>query len=145
MKKKVVSGVTLLELLVTLAVFGAMAGSAWPHVSAMRAGLELRAGVLRLTSALLRARTAALAGGRAWEVRVVDDRTFAQGAVGEDGVLTTLPSGVRFVHWTAGGVVRFSSAGRAGNATWILAAGDLRQSVVINQRGRVSVRREATS
>lgn len=145
MERKDSRGVTLLELLVTLAVIGLMAGAAWPRLTAMGAGLELRAGIIRLASAFLRARTAALARGRAWEVRVVDDRTFVVGAVGEDGVRTELPPGVRFVRSTAGGVVRFSPSGGAGNATLVLAAGGLRRSVVVNQRGRVSVRAETPS
>jgi prepilin-type N-terminal cleavage/methylation domain-containing protein len=140
MERKDSRGVTLLELLVTLAVIGLMAVAAWPRLTAMGAGLELRAGVMRLASAFLRARTAALARGRAWEVRVLDDRTFAVGAVGEAAVRTELPPGVRFVRSTAGGVVRFSPSGRAGNATLVLAASGLRRSVVVNQRGRVSVR-----
>ena len=135
-----VRGVTLLELLVVLGLFAVLAGVAAPHVSGMTGALELRSGALRVASALTRARFAALAHGQAWWVRVVDESTFEVGPEGASASRTRLPGRVRFLGATSGGDVRFRPNGWADNATFTLGRDHDARSVVVNQRGRVTVR-----
>lgn len=133
-------GVTLLELLVLLGLFGVLAGAAVPYVSPMVRALEVRAGAIRVASALTRARVAALANGRPWSVRVVGPSTFEIGGEGAPAERTQLPASVRFLAVTSGGEVRFRPNGWAENATFTLGAeGEVRR-VVVNQRGKVTVR-----
>jgi len=133
-------GVTLLELLVVLALLGAAAGVAAPHVYGMMERLEVRAGALRVASAFTRARLAALAHGRPWRVRIVDARTLTVGPDGAPARRVHLPGAVRFVGATSGGEVRFRPNGWAENATFTLGRGPRARSVVVNQRGRITVR-----
>lgn len=138
-------GVTLLELLALLAVLAVLVGTVAPHMRGMMGGLELRAGTLRLASALTRARYAALAHGRDWWVRVVDEASFESGPDGAGASRTRLPAGVRFVSATSGGEVRFRPNGWADNATFTLGRGPSERAVVVNQRGRITVRAGAGS
>jgi len=133
-------GVTLLELLVLLGLFSVLAGAAAPYASQMMGALELRAGALRVASGFSRARFAALAHGRPWRVRVVGPAAFEVGAEGEEPGRIALPGRVRFVGATSGGDVRFRPNGWAENATFTLGRGNEMRAVVVNQRGRVTVR-----
>ncbi len=137
-------GVTLLELLVLLGLLAVLAGAAAPYVATMMGGLELRSAALRVAGALTSARYASLADGRPWWVRVVDETTFEVGAEGADFARTRLPGRVRFLAATSGGHVRFRPTGWAENATFTLGSDEGQRRVVVNQRGRVSVRAGAT-
>ena len=132
-------GVTLLELLV-FGLLSLFAGAAVPQLSSMMGMLELRAGALRMASALTRARFAALAHGEPWWVRVVGPSAFEVGPEGIAPVRTQLPGNVRFVAVTSGGEVRFGPNGWAENATFTLGYAEHERSVVVNQRGRVRLR-----
>ena len=133
-------GFTLLEVLVVLSILAILAGSAWPRVAALRQGLEVRSATLIVASLLTRARYAAMAKGRAWYVRVASPSTLEVGPV--DGVLvpTTLPPGASVLGATSGGDVRFRPNGSAENATFRIGRDAVERWVVVNQRGRVSVR-----
>lgn len=134
------SGVTLLELLVALGLFGVLVGTAAPYVSTIRASLEVRSSALRVAAALRRARVAALSEGRAWSVRVVDGTSFDVGADGGGAARTRLAGRARFVSATSGGDVRFRPSGWAENATLVVGIEDDVRRVVVNQRGRVVIR-----
>jgi len=138
-------GFTLLELLVLLGLFGVLAGAASVYVSPMVRGLEVRTGAVRVASALTRARVAALADGRPWSVRVVGPSTLEIGEEGAPAQRTELPSRVRFLSVTSGGDVRFRPNGWAENATFTIGSEDEVRRVVVNQRGRISVRSGAGS
>lgn len=135
------SGVTLLELLVALGLFAVLAGVAAPYMGEMRAALEVRSSTLRVAAALRKARVAALAQGRTWVLRVVDGSSFDVGAEGTEGTRTRLEGRARFLSTTAGGEVRFGPGGWAGNATFVVGIDDDARRVVVNQRGRIVIRR----
>ncbi len=133
-------GVTLLELLVLLGALGVVVGSATPWTAGLLRQLETRSGAVRVASALTRARYGALAEGRSWTVRVLDERTFEVGPLETRRERQALPQSVRFLDVNSGGDVRFSSGGGAENATFVIGNAVARRVVVVNQRGRVSVR-----
>ena len=144
-------GLTLLELLVTLAILGTVAAGAtlaWPPIDA---ALRLEAGVHQLAADLHDTRVLAIAS--AARARVV----FTRGGVSyrleradDDGTfrLATrrmLPRGVHVVDANSGGDLVFSARGNAENGTVVL--GDRRgrrASLRLNQRGRVSIDRGRT-
>lgn len=131
-------GTTLLELLVVLGLIALVLAAVSPRMGDVLAAAELRSGALRLSSALTRARFAALAQGSPWLVRVVDERSFTVGSpAGVDHI--RLPGLVRIVATTSGGDVRFQPNGWAENATFTLEHHGRVRRVVVNQRGRVVV------
>ena len=131
-------GTTLLELLVVLGLLSVVLGTVSPRLSEVLAGVELRSGAWRLSSALMRARFGALAHGNIWSVAVTDPSAFEVGSVaGVERI--SLPGRVRFLRATSGGEVRFRPNGGAENATFTLGHGARTRAVVVNQRGRVSV------
>ncbi len=138
-------GFTLLELLVLLGLLGVVVLASIPHASAMRSALELRSAALRVASELTRARYGALAEGRAWWVRIVDESTLEVGPEGGATTRSRLPGQSRFVASTSGGDVRFQPNGWGENATFTIGRGAGRRSVVVNQRGRVEMRLEDAS
>lgn len=138
-------GVTLLELLVVLGLFGVFAGAATPYFAAMRSGLEARSSALRVAGALTRARFGALAENHAWRVRVVGPSTLEVGREGAPPAVERLAGRARFLSFTSGGDVRFRPDGWAENATFTVVSGREVRRVVVNQRGRVSVRAGVSS
>ena len=132
-------GSGLVETVVALAILALLVAIATPVVSSVLAGVQLRSGTTRLCAALLRGRAAALAEGRPWELRLSSGDAFATGPVGGVAVEEHLPRGVVFAGATSGGRVRFSPAGSAENATFVLSASGRERRVVLNQRGRITV------
>ena len=139
------SGFTLLELVLVLALLAVMAGVAAPGLAAFQGGLELRSGAMRVASALLRARMGALADGAPWELRVIGPSSFEVGPEGSEPGQEILPGGVVFARVTSGGDVRFQPTGRADNATFTLARSGQEREVVVNQRGRISLRQPSVT
>jgi len=135
-------GVTLLDVLVTLGIAAVIAASAAPRVFDLLGGLELRAGAMRVSSAFVRARLAALSEARTWVVRTAGDHTIEIGPLDEEATREDLPGLVRFARATSGGEVRFAPSGWAENATFTVARGDRERAVTVNQRGRVTLREE---
>lgn len=133
------AGFTLLELVAALAVLGATVAAVVLGASAALAGVRLRAASVQLFSAFVRAREAAMAEGRTWEVRRVSERVIAVGPSGATPVEEALPDGTRLASATAGGRVRFAVSGTADNATFVLEGGAEQRRVVVNQRGRVTL------
>ncbi|MBU6282604.1 type II secretion system GspH family protein [bacterium] len=133
------AGFTLLELVAALAVLGATVAAVVLGASAALAGVRLRAASVQLFSAFVRAREAAMAEGRTWEVRRVSERVIAVGPSGAIPVEEALPDGTRLASATAGGRVRFAVSGTADNATFVLEGGAEQRRVVVNQRGRVTL------
>ncbi len=134
------AGFTLLELVAGLAVLGALVVASVLGASAALSGVRLRAACVQLFSAFVRAREAAMAEGRTWEVRRVTERVIAVGPSGAPPVEEALPEGTRLASATAGGRVRFAVSGTADNATFVLESGAAEQRrVVVNQRGRVTL------
>jgi prepilin-type N-terminal cleavage/methylation domain-containing protein len=131
-------GFTLLEALVVIAVLALLGGAVAPHAAGIVAGIDLRAGALRLAAALVRGRMAALREGRVW-VLAASERGFALGPEGEPGAPERFPGRVRLRRASSRGDVRFSPDGTAENATWTLALDGRQRRVVVNQRGRVHV------
>ena len=140
-----VRGVTLLELVVLLGVLSILGGLASPKFAGALEGLELHSGALRVVAELRRARHGALAEGRVWALRRIDARTFSVGP--QDGPQRTisLPARVRFTATTSGGEVLFRPGGWAENATFEVGLNGSFRAVVVNQRGRISLRRESGS
>lgn len=132
-------GASLVETVLVLAVTGIVAGAAWPHVGALLDVIELRSASVRLAAALARGRTAALAEGRAWRLRVDGLSRFVLAPLDGDAAPETLPGHTFFASTTSGGDVRFFPSGLADNATFTLGAGEARRRVVVNQRGRLTV------
>ena len=134
------AGFTLLELIAGLAVLGSLAVAAVLGASAALSGVRVRAASVQLFSAFVRAREAAMAEGRTWEVRRVNERVIAVGPTGTTAVEETLPEGTRVASATAGGRVRFATSGTADNATFVVESGGAEQRrVIVNQRGRVTL------
>lgn len=144
-------GLTLLELLVTLAVLGGVAAGAvlvWPRIDA---GLRLEAAVRQLAADLhdarglavasaARTRVVLAAGATAYDVeRADDDGAFQRRA------RRALPRGIRVAAVNSGGDLVFTARGNAENGTVTLADGrGARKSLRLNQRGRVTVDRTRT-
>ena len=131
-------GCTLLEALVVLAVIAVVAGAAVPHAAGIASGIDLRSGALRLASALIRARAAALREGRSW-VLEASERDFVLGPRGAPEQRESFPGRVRLRAATSGGDVRFAPDGTAENASFVLALEGQERRVVVNQRGRVNL------
>jgi type II secretory pathway pseudopilin PulG len=132
------SGLTLLETIATLGVVAIVIAAAAPHASGMLAALELRAGAVRVASAIVRGRIAALREGRTWVLETTPQE-LRLGPLGVEPVRETLPGRVRIRAATSGGEVRFAPSGTAENATFTLAVDDREERVVLNQRGRVTL------
>lgn len=132
-------GFSLLEVIVALAIGAIVLGATAPMVSALLGMVRLRTAAVEFGSALLRARSAALAEGRSWEVRRTAAGSFSVGPAGASGAPETLSGGATFGSATSGGTVRFSPSGVGENATFILTLGGREQRVVVNQRGRVTL------
>lgn len=131
-------GWTLLETIAALGVVAIVVAGAVPAASGVLAALELRAGVVRVASAMIRGRIAALREGRIW-VLAAGPRELSLGPLGEEPVREMLPGRVRVLSATSGGEVRFAPSGTAENATFTLAVGVQEERVVLNQRGRVTL------
>jgi prepilin-type N-terminal cleavage/methylation domain-containing protein len=141
-------GLTVVELMATLAVLGILLGGgvlAWPRIAAT---LRLESALHQLSADLAASRVLAVAA--ATRTRV----TFARGATsyrleraGDDGTFRlaarrALPDGVRVDDVNSGGDLVFSARGNAENGTVVL--GDERgvqARVILNQRGRVTITR----
>lgn len=132
-------GWSLLELIVALATLAIVLGSAAPVASGVLGLVRLRGAAVEFGSALLRARGAALAEGRSWEVKRTAASSFSVGPVGGTAAPETLSGGATFASATSGGAVRFSSSGIGENATFTLTLGGRETRVVVNQRGRVTL------
>jgi prepilin-type N-terminal cleavage/methylation domain-containing protein len=144
-------GLTLLELLVTLAICGIAAGSAvmvWPRFEAafrLEAGLHQVAADLHDTrvlavAAAARARVVFVRGAASYRLeRADDDGTFQLTAA------RLLPRGVRIAEINSGGDLVFSARGNAENGTVVLVdRRGLHATLRLNQRGRVTVERGRT-
>lgn len=144
-------GLTLLELLVTFAVLGIVAGGAtmvWPRLTA---AFRLEAGVRQLAADLHDTRVLAVAAAaRARVVLVPGAARYRLERADDDGTfhLTAerrLPRGVRIADVNSGGDFVFTARGNAENGTVVLAdQRGLRASLRLNQRGRVTVERGRT-
>jgi type II secretory pathway pseudopilin PulG len=133
----------LLEAVVVLGLAAVLSATVAPSISVMMGGLELRAAAVQLASALVRARVAALGEGRPWRVRVSDSRSsFEVGPLDGPLVAESLPGNVRFSRATSGGEVLLAPTGWAENATFTLERSGREREVVLNQRGRVTLRAE---
>lgn len=133
-----ISGFTLLETLVALAVAALVAAAAFPVAAGMLRDLELRGAVVRIAAAMIRGRTAALREGRSWAL-AARGRSYSLGPVGEEGASEPLPGRVAIAAATSDGEVRFSPSGMAENATFTVVLDAAERRVVVNQRGRVTL------
>lgn len=132
-------GFTLLEALVVLAVIAVVVGAAVPRAAGIAAGIDLRSGAIRLASALIRARAAALREGRSW-VLEASERGFTLGPRrAPEQQRETFPGRVRLRAATSGGDVRLAPDGTAENASFVLVLDGQERRVVVNQRGRVHI------
>lgn len=132
-------GASLVETVLVLAVTGIVLGAAWPRAADLLDVIELRSASIRLATALARGRSAALAEGRAWRLRVDGPTRFVVAPLDGDAAPQALPGQAFFASATSGGDVRFFPSGLADNATFTLGAGEARRRVVVNQRGRLTV------
>lgn len=128
-------GFTLLELLVAIGLLAILAGVAAPGFGALAGGWQLRAAALRVAGTLNRARAGALRGSESWSVRASGDALLF-GPVRGRAQRVAMPAGI-FVSVNSGGVVQFSRAGYAENATFRLLGDQGERRVVVNQRGRI--------
>jgi prepilin-type N-terminal cleavage/methylation domain-containing protein len=135
-------GLTLAELLAALALLAVVAGTAVPSLSRTLTALRLPLAAHRLAADLQLARAGAVL--RNTRARVTFEAAgymlhFDAGAPAE--VAVPLPPHVRVASVPRTGMVRFYPAGNADNGTVVLrAASGATRSVVVNQRGRVSIR-----
>lgn len=133
-------GRSLVETLAGIALALGLSGAAAVSIPPTVRGVRLRGAAVQLAAAMVRARAAAIAEGRAWDLRCQGDLAFDLGPIGGDAVRESLPAGIRFASATSGGAVRFSPSGAAENATFLLEdAAATRRKVVVNQRGRITV------
>jgi type II secretory pathway pseudopilin PulG len=131
-------GLTLLEAIATLGIVAVVIVAAAPRASGVLAALEVRAGAVRVASAMIRGRIGALREGRTW-VLAAGARELALGPLGEEPVREKLPGRARVRSATSGGEVRFAPSGLAENATFTLGVDGREERVVLNQRGRVTL------
>jgi Tfp pilus assembly protein FimT len=136
-------GITIAEALAAAAVVGIVMAASAPRVAALLAAIRLPLaarqlaadlGVARATAVLRNARASVTFAANGYSVRY---------EVGEPSrVSATLPAGVRIQTTPASGTLRFFPSGGADNGTIVLAgAGGQRRAVVVNQRGRIVIRR----
>lgn len=133
-------GTSLVEALVAIAVAALALGAGLARVPGAMGAVRLRGAAVQLGAAMMRARAAAVAEGRAWELRCAGESAFEIAAPGDPPQRESLPPGIRFAATTSGGSVRFLPAGSAENATFVLRSdGGGERRVVVNQRGRIAV------
>ncbi|HZR82087.1 MAG TPA: hypothetical protein VFD92_13405 [Candidatus Binatia bacterium] len=133
------TGWSLLECLVGIGVAAIVAAATVPGLARSLASVRLRTASLAVAAALARGRAGALAEGRTWEFRIVASDAFEVAALGSSAAREKLPAGAEFGPATSGGTVRFTQSGTAENATIALRLAGQETSVVINQRGRVTL------
>jgi type IV fimbrial biogenesis protein FimT len=139
------SGITLLEVALTLAVAGLLLGIALPSFSALKQGARVESAAQNIAAAHRRARTAAIVYGQP-AILSVAARTLRITLVGagqphwsapgpsEDGV--TLASPARDLTFSPLGITTGLS-----NASFHLTAGSAARTVVVSRLGRVRITR----
>jgi prepilin-type N-terminal cleavage/methylation domain-containing protein len=131
-------GFTLLELLVAIGLLASLTAIAAPGFRTLAGEWELRAAAMRVAGTLGRARFGALRGAQSWSVRAAGDALhFGPGAA--PPLRVSMPAGI-VVSANSGGEVRFSRAGYAENATFLLVGTTGERRVVVNQRGRITLK-----
>jgi len=145
------AGLTLLECLVVIAVFGVVAGGAsfvWPRLAS---AFHLEAALRGLAADLQDTRVLAVAAAaRARLVFVRGTARYRLERADDDGTFTLtaerrLPPGVVVADVNSGGDLVFSARGNAENGTVVLADRRGRRATLrLNQRGRVTVERGRT-
>ncbi|MEO2167028.1 MAG: GspH/FimT family pseudopilin [bacterium] len=131
-------GFTLFELLVAIGLLAILAALAAPGFRTLAGGWQLRAAALRVAGTLTQARAGALRGSESWSVRTAGDALlFGPDLATPQRV--ALPAGI-LVSVNSGGTVRFSRTGYAENATFRLLGEQGERRVVVNQRGRITLK-----
>lgn len=135
-------GLTLLEVVVAAGLAGLLAAVAAPRLASLAHGVRLAGAAHTLAGAFRLARGRAIARNGGIEVRfdaargVVETRAVSGSPLGT----LRLPAGITFAALPARGRIRFAGLGTADNGTVVLAGGTRRRRVIVNQRGRVSIR-----
>jgi Tfp pilus assembly protein FimT len=136
------AGLTVLELIVTLGLLTIVTAIGVSSLAASLAALRLPLGARQLADDLYAARSTALLRNTPARITFTDTAyriAFAAGEPADHGA--DLPPGIRIVERPRAGLLRFFPSGLADNGTVVLAASSgRRRTVVVNQRGRITVR-----
>lgn len=142
------TGVTLLELLITLSIMMIASGTALFGFSRSLAGWRLNASARQLVMDLRVARMRAMSESVDWRLRLAPgtvyqpQRRAPNGTYVNDGAATPLPDGVRIVDCTgAGSSISFRPAGYAGAFGTITLADDIgtQRRVIVDIAGRARI------